>query len=62
MIESASKIYNLRKTFIKYYLEECFEIDVPIKVIDYEFFFYFTQLYSPMFYYTILNLKFKNSF
>jgi hypothetical protein len=34
---SASKFDHLRKTIIKYYLEEYFGIDVEMEVIDLEF-------------------------
>jgi hypothetical protein len=35
--ESASELDKLRKTIVKYYLEEYFGIDVQTKVIDLEF-------------------------
>jgi hypothetical protein len=48
---------SLKKTVIKYNLEEYFGIDVQMKVIDLEFFILSIQLDSPMlswiFYYTI---------
>jgi hypothetical protein len=61
-----NEIHNLRKIVIKYYLEEYFEIDVQIKVIDVEFLIQSIWLDSPMlspiFFYTILNSKSQNSF
>jgi hypothetical protein len=47
-IESASKIPNLKKTVIKYNLEEYFGIDIQMKVIDLEILILSIQLDSPM--------------
>jgi hypothetical protein len=51
----------LRKVVIEYYLDEYFGIDVQMEVIDLILFLLFdSPMLSPIFYYTILNLK-KNS-
>jgi hypothetical protein len=46
--ESASEIPSLRKTVMKYNLEECFIINVQMKVIDLEFLILSIWLNSPM--------------
>lgn len=38
MFQGIYKFDNLRKTIIKYHLEEYFEVDVQIGVVDLEFF------------------------
>jgi hypothetical protein len=51
------EIHNMRKIVIKYYLEECFEIDLQMEVIDLEFLVLSVWLdlpmLSPIFHYTI---------
>jgi hypothetical protein len=47
-IESAFEIPNLKKTIIKYNLEEYFRIDVQMKVIGLEFLILSILLDSPM--------------
>jgi hypothetical protein len=47
-IESAFEIPSLRKTDIKYNLDEYFGIDVQMKVIDLEFLILSIQLDSPL--------------